>query len=770
MCSLKYGPAPTPDSAGNAPPRPLFSGHRDRDAAGDRDLARVPFADVADRVLCAAHELGERLERGGRVLVTGDDSAWAACTLAAYLPDQTILALIDTDGPLGLAGARHWLEASDAPGNLSVVVEGSGDEPCRDDADTTIIDVTALAPGETAGPDTDAAHAASLHALANPDAPVELNRARIGTRLLSDMEVKVLYWASRAASVARTAQRIGCHTGEVIDSLAQLHREGFVRLQRLPAAMARLHVFWMTGQVLLPLAEQTLGHLAGFGLRAFAERVYLRNADDGSSMTCDEAAAIIGRIAAALHRDGVRRGDRVCVHSIPHIEVPLVFWACVHVGAVFVPIGSIWSAEIARGILVRCRPKALFINDQAHDRVPDEWRASAIRLDPAGDTGDPNATEPLFSDWLGDEPRIGATHAGPDDCAVILFTSGTTGVPKGVMLSSAVVAIAGQAAGPAMAMNCEDSLFGVIEPIAAPGLVEYFVTPLICGAALVIPDPARRGGILGHIDIFRTCPVTIYRTFPASLRQLVHSRDRLASDAFGRLRLVYSSAAPLHQETIDRVGAICPTRVMDGLGATELGGTLVFNDPSSQRGSVFAHGGYPHGAVAQTVDDAGEVIRDGGIGSLRILGDRLMNGYLDDPERTAEAVRDGWFYTGDLARWETPGPLMIAGRAVEMIKSAWGDKVFLSEIEAALMADERVYEVAAAAFTDAEHIERIAAFIIPDGASDDPDRLGEDLKQRVRETLGDSKVPSLVVFVDDLPRLARDKVNKRALVETYLPH
>ena len=88
----------------------------------------------------------------------------------------------------------------------------------------------------------------TLHALISPDAPIDLNRAQIGERLLLDAETKVLYWASRAGSVAYTAERTGYRTAEVINVLAGLQGEGFVRLQRLPAAMARLHVFWRTGE------------------------------------------------------------------------------------------------------------------------------------------------------------------------------------------------------------------------------------------------------------------------------------------------------------------------------------------------------------------------------------------------------------------------------------------------------------------------------------------------------------------------------------------
>ena len=142
--------------------------------------------------------------------------------------------------------------------------------------------------------------------------------------------------------------------------------------------MARLHVFWSTGETILPLAEQTLGHIAKFGFRHFADRIFIHNADDGSAITFGEAAQVIQRTASALHRDGVRKGDRICVHAIQHVELPLLFWACVHLGAVFVPIGSNWSREVAASVLDRCKPKLLFINDEI-------TRPSAGALALAGD-------------------------------------------------------------------------------------------------------------------------------------------------------------------------------------------------------------------------------------------------------------------------------------------------------------------------------------------------------------------------------------------------
>ena len=765
------GSAPTSadDLAQVGIPPPLFAGHRQWVSTTDPELARVPFGAIADRLLVEAGTLATRLEPGAVVVVIGDDGGWAACSVAALLPDQVVIAVIDKAGPLGLAGCRRWLASSDRPGNLTAVVSETGTQAFASEAAVTVIDVAALKPSTAFAPPVEA-KPETLHALINPDTPIDLNRAQIGERLLSDAETKVLYWASRAVSVAHTAERTGYSAAEVINILAGLQGEGFVRLQRLPPAMARLHVFWSTGEAILPLAEQTLGHIAKVGFHHFADRIFIHNADDGSAITFGEAASVIARTAAALHSDGVRRGERVCVHAIAHVEVPLLFWACVHLGAVFVPIGSNWSREVAASVLDRCRPKLLFINDEMTDRVPEHWRSRAIRLDPAGDTADPRAREILFSNWLRDgnaSDQVEAHHAGPDEPAVILFTSGTTGVPKGALLSNAAMTIFSLSNAQLAAMGIDDVIFAMIEATGTRGLREGNISAVICGGATVIADPTRRRNVLGFADICRIYGVTQMSVVPATLRRFDQIKDRLAPDTFNALRVINSGASPLHQETLNAIGALNSTRVIDNLGSMEAL-QIAASSLLLKQASISVHGGYTRGNIAQTVDEAGDVIRDGGIGRLRYYGDRMMIGYLDDPERTAEVMQDGWVYTGDMAAWELDGPLHIVGRAVEMIKSAWGDKVFPSEVEAALMADARVFEVAASGFSDGDGIEYIAAFVTPSSTPEDPDRLIEDLKNRVRQVLGDSKVPRVVVLVDDMPRVARDKVNKRELVTRYL--
>ena len=772
MSEARRGPAPAcaSDLAEQGIARPLFCGHRDWDAASDPALARVPFSAPAGRLAAAAQAASAGLRAGGALVVTGDESGWAAMAVAALLPDRQIIGVFDADGALGLAGCRRWLSASDGAANLTAVVTAGQALPLAAGG-VAIIDLAALAPDGAADPAPEG-EARHLHVLVDPTAPVDLNRARIGERLLSEDETKVLYWAGRAASVWRTAERMGRDAAQILAVIAPLRAEGHVRVERLPAAATRLNVFWATGETLLPLAEQTLGAVARYGFGNFSDRTFARIAGEDARITYGEAARLIARTAAALHRDGVRAGDRVCTSALPHFELPLIFWACVHLGAVLVQLSSLWTQNVTAQVLRRCRPKVLFVHDEVAGRVAHEWRANAIRLDPAGETADPEARQAVFSDWLGAESaaEVPAAHAGPDEAAAILFTSGSTGVPKAVALSNIAVAVAGMHEGRILRQRHDDVSFTVVEAVAIGALRHSFVAPVMSGSSIVVADPARRGNILGIAEICRSYGVTIFRTFPSALRQLAKLGGRLPPGTFDTVRVMLAGAAPLHQQTLDALASIFAGRVMDAFGSNEAG-SVVYSDPSVKRGSVFARGGVVCGAVVQTLGEDGEVLRDGEIGELRTYCERGMSGYLDDPERTAEVVKDGWLHFGDMARWEPPdGPLRIAGRAVDVIKSAYGDKVFPSEIEAVLMSDKRVGEAVACGFADRDGTERIAVFIIPVTMppEHEHDRVGEDFKSRVRDALGDSKVPAYVRLVDDLPRLARGKVNKRELVKRYV--
>ena len=313
----------------------------------------------------------------------------------------------------------------------------------------------------------------------------------------------------------------------------------------------------------------------------------------------------------------------------------------------------------------------------------------------------------------------------------------------------------------------DDVIFAMIEATGTRGLRDGNISAVICGGATVIADPARRRNVFGFADICRIFGVTQMSVVAASLRWFGQINDRVAPETFHVLRVINSGASPLHQKTLNAIEALKSTRVLDNLGSMEAL-QIAASSLLRKQASITVHGGYTHGNIAQTVNEAGDVIRDGGIGRLRYYGDRMMIGYLDDPQLTAEVMQDGWVYTGDMAAWEPDGPLHIVGRDVEMINSAWGDKVFPSEVEAALMTDPRVFEVAASGCSDEDGIEYIAAFVTPSSRPADPDRLIEDLKNRIREVLGSSKVPRVIVLVDDMPRLARDKINKNELVTRYL--
>src|SRR5262249_46734075 len=189
----------------------------------------------------------------------------------------------------------------------------------------------------------------------------------------------------------------------------------------------------------------------------------------------------------------------------------------------------------------------------------------------------------------------------------ITFTSGTTGVPKGALQSNGSLVNGAQVSARWCEMVRDDVYFSLAEYTTPSGFRDSLVSQMMCGASTVIADPVRRGNVLALADICRQYKVTILRIFPAALRRLSQVSDRLVPDSLRALRLILSSCAPLHQETLDQLGTLSSARVMDRMGSTEGGGPVIASSASKRWGSVAAHGGYPFAdVVAQTISEEGK--------------------------------------------------------------------------------------------------------------------------------------------------------------------
>ncbi|GAA2616856.1 acyl-CoA synthetase [Streptomyces axinellae] len=387
-----------------------------------------------------------------------------------------------------------------------------------------------------------------------------------------------------------------------------------------------------------------------------------------------------------------------------------------------------------------------------------------VLADPEAELPEPLAALPRTDVDVGEEATQ-ATWALPpepnaESAALIVYTSGTTGPPKGVVLSRRAIASNLDALEEAWQWTSDDVLVHALPLFHVHGLI------------LGVLGPLRRGGTLRHLGGFSTRGVTealagggtMLFGVPTMYHRLANAcesdPDLVASLAGARLLVSGSAALPLHDH--DRLTAATGKRIIERYGMTEtLMNTTVRADGVPRPGTV----GVPlRGVDVRTVDEAGSRVPAEDtetVGELQVRGPNLFTEYLNRPDATTEAFDGGWFRTGDMATRDADGYVRIVGRkATDLIKSG-GYKIGAGEIENVLLGHPAVAEAAVTGEPDEDLGERIVAWIVPADAQQRPDE--RELADLVARQLAPHKRPREVRFLDALPRNDMGKVKKREL-------
>ncbi|MCP2242007.1 acyl-CoA synthetase [Lentzea aerocolonigenes] len=450
------------------------------------------------------------------------------------------------------------------------------------------------------------------------------------------------------------------------------------------------------------------------------------------TLTHAELAACAGTVARQL--TGL---PRVAVWATPTIETCVAVVAALLAGVPAVPLNpKVGERELAH-IVADSAPAAVLAAPRAE--LP-EGLHSVPRLDVTldGDTPD-----------LPEEPDAEAP-------ALIVYTSGTTGAPKGVVLPRRAIVSTLDAVAQAWEWTGDDVLVHALPLFHVHGLI------------LGVLGPLRRGGTLHHLGKFSTAELaralagdgTMMFGVPTMYHRIAEEVGENAElgAALKKARLLVSGSAALPVRDHERIAAATGQRVVERYGMTEtLMNTSVRADGDRRPGAV----GLPlPGVEVRLVDDDGATLDDtGAVGEIQVRGPNLFTEYLNRPDATAEAFADGWFRTGDVGTRDADGYFRIVGRkATDIIKSG-GYKIGAGEIENALLEHPAVKEVAVTGEPDDDLGERIVAWIVPSG--EEP--AAEELADHVARLLTPHKRPRSVRFVESLPRNDMGKVMKRAL-------
>ena len=485
------------------------------------------------------------------------------------------------------------------------------------------------------------------------------------------------------------------------------------------------------------------------------DRVALIDYATGSETTFAEWNTRANRTANYLSSLGVSKGDRVAVYASNRSEYLDLFWAAPKIGAILQNLNWRLTVHELEGIVDSGEPKVLVYSN--------DWQAQVEQLKPSFRTvehivamAEPGAGERALAerDTLSDE-LLAATELTLDDPWGIYYTGGTTGLPKGAVLTHGNVTWNSVNTITSWGINALHKV-ALQLPFFHIGGPNIFMVPLVhVGGTTILCtgfDPDQT------FDLVERAGITHYVAVP-TMFQMLQEHARWERADFSRLELVISGGAP------------CPLPIMEkfwergvdfkmGYGLTEASGNNFWLPPGLVRqktGSV----GYPIFHIdMKTIRSDGSNCADGEEGELLIRGPHVIAGYWRNPQATADTIRNGWLHTGDIAVRDEDGCYSILGRSKEMFISG-GENVYPAEIESVLLAHPRVLEAAVVGVPHPTWGEVGKAFVVVTAGYDE-----EDVRAFLSERLARYKLPRTIVVVEALPLTAIGKIDKKLLAST----
>ncbi|MEZ5501027.1 MAG: long-chain fatty acid--CoA ligase [Steroidobacteraceae bacterium] len=492
----------------------------------------------------------------------------------------------------------------------------------------------------------------------------------------------------------------------------------------------------------------------------FPHRPALRMGD--RSATWAELDARVDRLAGAMRAQGLRQGDRVAVLLGNCPEYLEIYFACARSGCIAVPVNYRLTAADALVLLRHARP-ALLISSVEYAATVDVLR---------GALGDSIVVWNVAKEGLRDarsyEAIIAAGDARPressateTDCFAIFYTSGTTGLPKGAMVSHLNLVANGYNQLIADAARADDVNL-VATPLYHMGAVFMAVTYMMIGAPQIILPQFTPQAWLSALQRERaTVSLLISTMINAVLNDPQADRADMSS-----LRLVFYGGGPMPPAVLKRAILRWNCGFTQGYGLTEtleatflVAADHVLDDAPRRLERLASAGREAVGAEIRIVDDKGRDCETGAIGEVLVRSKSVIAGYWDAPDETAAAIRDGWFHTGDLGYLDEERYLFLVDRKKDMVISG-GVNIYTKEIEAHLFAHPAVAEAAVFGLPDDHWGEIVCAAVVmkPDMTLDEP-----AIVAHCREGLAAFKKPKRVFFLDELPKNPSGKVLKREL-------
>lgn len=510
---------------------------------------------------------------------------------------------------------------------------------------------------------------------------------------------------------------------------------------------------------------------------------------NGAVITYAEMNDITDRLAAGLYHDlGIRKGDRVGVFIPNTPQFAIAYWALLKIGAIVVATNPLYQAkeieyqandsgmevmilmtnnyEKVKGIQSNTKIKKLVVTNLKEMLPPItrvlftlfKEKAAGFRANVVD--GDVWMKDLIAKYSAADRPEVEITA---HDTALFQYSGGTTGVSKGVIASHYnIVANAYQIkAWNGTGVEGEETILMAIPLYHAYGMVVGLIYGTLMGASFVmVPDPRNTADVLKNLVKHKA---TIYPGVPA-MYNAINNFSGVEDLDLSSIKFCISGSAPLMRETKLRFEEITGGKLVEGYGLSETPVATHCNPTMgvNKTGSI----GLPFPDVKCRIvdlDDGKTDLASGEIGEIIMQGPQIMKGYYNMPTETANALRDGWLYTGDIGYMDEDGYFYIVDRKKELIKPG-GFQVWPRDVEEAISDHPKVLEVGVAGIPDAHSGEAVKAWIV---LKEGETVTKEELRAFCKEKLAAYKVPKQVEFLDELPKTAVGKILRRELVRVH---
>ncbi len=479
-------------------------------------------------------------------------------------------------------------------------------------------------------------------------------------------------------------------------------------------------------------------------------------AGEKRSLTYGTLSKRSGCVAGALDHAGIRREERALMLVLDKIEFPEIFWGCLKAGVVPIPLNTLLSTSVYRSILNDSRASCLFVSEELLPVVgPAIAQADFLRKVVVVGSKAPDGAQ-SYTDFLDGCAPVKPIVVSDDETAFWLYSSGSTGLPKGVRhVHSSLKATSDTYAKQVLNIGEDDVVYSVAKIFFAYGLGNAMSFPMSVGATTVLFDARPTPAVV--VDIISTEKPTVFCGVPTLYAAILAHMESENHKPTTKLRRCISAGEALPEDIGKAWAALWGVDILDGVGSTEM--LHIFLSNSANDVVYGTSGTAVPGYDLRLVDDAGnEITNTGEIGELLVRGASGADGYWNQRDKSRATFEGEWTRTGDKYELSDQGRFIYCGRTDDMFKVSG---IWLSpfEVEQALASHPAILEAAVVSARDDQGLEKPKAFVVLKSGRD-CEALQSELKEHVKEKVGKWKYPRWIDIVDDLPKTATGKIQR----------